>query len=142
MLNQFARCRVQDIGGNRLEGKTLQFGKKEDLAFFNLDETNPSLLVCNFVKEQVARLPDLNGTDTKWSLSNIYDPNCEAVCQNDDTMTFTCSSFFAPLRNLSASKRWNYTLVIEEPNVSAGSGQTEASKAEGLSFQVSANFGK
>ena len=87
-LEAFAKARVDDIGRNRLEGKSLAFGKKDELAFYGLDDANPSLLKCLFLPDAIARLPDINGADTKWNLSNPFDANCEAVCVPPSLLRF------------------------------------------------------
>ena len=139
ILEAFAKARIDEIGQNRLKGKDLVFGKKDDLAFYALDETDPSILKCQFVPNVSARLPDINGVGTKWTLSNPYDPNCEVVCDENHSITFQCSSFFAVIRFLD-TKRWTYVLDLEEgtkedPGTSAGSGA--ASARLGLTFPVS-----
>ena len=133
VLAAFAKCRVEHLGGNRLEGVSVEFGKKENLKFFHLDEACGSLLHCPFLKSH-ARLPEIQGADTEWELSNVYDPSCEARCVQNPAVVFKCSSFFGTITHLDTN-RWNYCIDNFLPQSSEASA---ASAAEGaLVFAVS-----
>ena len=134
VLEAFAKCRVEHLGGNRLQDVALDFGKKENLTFFHLDEACGSLLHCDFLNLQ-ARLPEIRGGDTKLELPNVYDPNCEAQCVQDPAVVFKCSSFFGDLSTVDTN-RWNYDADLFMPKSAQASSMSSPAK-KAMSFAVS-----
>ena len=127
VLGLFAKERVERLGRNRLEGKDLHFGKRDGLNFYTLKEDDRTLECC-FLKGQATKLPEVAGPDTTWELTDIYDPNCQAKCLQDESVSFLCSSFFGGARSVDLQTgRWDYDVTLpgsealDVPVPSAGS---------------------